>query len=59
MIGRTYVTFLNSFSRLGFMYDIQRVYKFYLSFENSLCRDYVTEKFFTRAGNILPVVRGG
>ncbi len=41
------------------MYDIQRVYKFYLSFENSLCRDYVTEKFFTRAGNILPVVRGG
>jgi alpha-1,3-fucosyltransferase len=35
-------------------------YKFYLSFENSLCTDYVTEKFFwilTR--KIVPVVYGG
>lgn len=35
-------------------------YKFYLSFENSLCRDYVTEKFFNIISrNIVPVVFGG
>ena len=35
-------------------------YMFYLSFENSLCVDYVTEKFFNiLQDNILPVVLGG
>ena len=35
-------------------------YKFYLAFENSICRDYVTEKFFQRMKQgIVPVVFGG
>ena len=32
---------------------------FYLAFENSLCDDYITEKFFsTLKLNIIPVVLG-
>ena len=35
-------------------------YKFYLSFENAMCRDYATEKFFTIYSlNMIPVVLGG
>ncbi|BFZ13738.1 hypothetical protein BsWGS_16776 [Bradybaena similaris] len=37
-------------------------YKFYISFENSLCKDYVTEKLFRNIqyrSHIIPVVRGG
>ncbi|GFS04323.1 alpha-(1,3)-fucosyltransferase C-like [Elysia marginata] len=36
-------------------------YFFYLAFENSLCRDYVTEKFFKIFKNVdtIPVLRGG
>jgi alpha-1,3-fucosyltransferase len=35
-------------------------YKFWLSFENSLCREYITEKFFEplRQGNVVPIVWG-
>jgi alpha-1,3-fucosyltransferase len=35
-------------------------YKFYLSFENSLCTDYVTEKFFSILDtSMIPIVYGG
>ena len=35
-------------------------YKFYLAFENTLCRDYATEKIFrTMEYDIVPVIRGG
>ena len=35
-------------------------YKFYLSFENSVCQDYATEKLFhILAHNLVPVVYGG
>jgi alpha-1,3-fucosyltransferase len=42
-------------------YDmIESTYKFYLSFENAICPDYVTEKFFKIMGHhIVPVVYGG
>jgi len=39
---------------------LDREYKFYLAFENSNCRDYITEKFFVNGlqRNILPIVMG-
>lgn len=41
-------------------YDmLEKDYKFYLSFENAFCRDYVTEKFFQLANRrIVPIVYG-
>ena len=42
------------------MQMISNNYKFYLSFENSLCEDYVTEKLFKILPlDVVPVVRGG
>lgn len=40
--------------------SLAKKYKFYLAFENSNCRDYITEKFFDNAFNsdTLPVVLG-
>ena len=38
---------------------ISKNYMFYLSFENSMCLDYVTEKFFKALNfGILPIVLG-
>ncbi|GAU93793.1 hypothetical protein RvY_05678 [Ramazzottius varieornatus] len=35
-------------------------YKFYLSFESSVCKDYITEKFFGALQNdVVPIVIGG
>ena len=39
--------------------SISKNYMFYLSFENSMCLDYVTEKFFKALNfGILPIVLG-
>ena len=40
--------------------EIASSYQFYLSFENSLCKDYTTEKLFRAlASDLVPVVMGG
>ncbi|XP_076347342.1 4-galactosyl-N-acetylglucosaminide 3-alpha-L-fucosyltransferase 9-like [Tachypleus tridentatus] len=40
--------------------NILNKYKFYLSFENSICKDYITEKFFNILNyDIVPITFGG
>ena len=40
--------------------EMLKDYKFYLAFENSLCQDYITEKFFQAANaGVVPIVYGG
>lgn len=38
---------------------LDETYKFYLAFENSLCKDYITEKFFQALKRkVVPIVMG-
>ncbi|XP_064480724.1 glycoprotein 3-alpha-L-fucosyltransferase A-like [Ornithodoros turicata] len=48
-------------SRAGRCFDLlDRDYKFYLAFENSNCKDYITEKFFVNGlgHDVLPIAMG-
>lgn len=39
---------------------VEKKYRFYLSFENSNCRDYITEKFYNIMKlDVIPIVYGG
>ncbi len=41
-------------------FDLSANYKFYIAFENSLCNEYITEKFWRSARlPIVPIVMGG
>ncbi len=42
-------------------YSLLKEYKFYLSFENTLCKDYITEKTYRNSldGDVVPVILSG
>ena len=46
---------------ISFPLIMSEKYKFYLGFENSVCRDYITEKFWTILvkTTTVPIVFGG
>ena len=49
----------NSRRRNSCLSTLSKSYKFYLAFENSICRDYVTEKFYNALSNyVVPLVNG-
>ncbi len=48
------------FSRDSCLHQIGKEYKFYLAFEQVLCEDYVTEKFWNALSRrVVPIVMGG
>ena len=59
--GRKCPTSYRSSGQPGECKDIlAHEYRFYFAFENSVCKDYITEKFFLILNkNIIPVVLGG
>jgi alpha-1,3-fucosyltransferase len=57
--GRCGTKCSKSFGKLNCKEKIASIYKFYFAFENNLCKDYITEKFFSILKYpIIPVVLG-
>jgi hypothetical protein len=58
--GKNSISLCSRSSRSSCYDTIEKTYKFYFAFENAICKDYVTEKFFDIFHrNIVLVVLGG